>query len=433
MIHNTQKLLFIGHLWPEPNSSAAGYRTLALLNALVNDKNDQGQSSWQIHFACAADKTEFCADLDSLGIHSQGISLNDSSFDHYVKDLNPEIVFYDRFITEEQFSPRVHEHCPNAIHILDTQDLHFLRRARQQALKKNTPVDFFSAESQDDCIREIAAILRCDLSLIISRYEMQLLTTQFAIHPSLIHYCPFMLSTEQLETSMLNQTLKTYNEREHFVMIGNFLHPPNWDAVLWCYQAIWPLIREQLPQTQIHIYGAYPSEKVYQLHQPDKGFIIKGRANNAIHTLAQYRVNLAPLRFGAGIKGKIADGFIAKTPCVTTHIGFEGMGDNKETWAGLVVDNSNQNEQAQHLAQAAIRLYQNRLLWQQQSQATHTIIKTLFSETEHSHALLNVLHHLKNHINTHRQKNFMGKILRHNLYRSQYFMSKWIEEKNKEK
>ncbi|MCN4144888.1 MAG: glycosyltransferase family 4 protein [Thiohalomonas sp.] len=81
--------------------------------------------------------------------------------------------------------------------------------------------------------------------------------------------------------------------------------------MLWCYQSLWPEIRQQLPDAQIHIYGAYPSEKVYQLHQPDKGFIIKGRARDAIETLAHYRVNLAPLRFGAGIKGKIADGFIA--------------------------------------------------------------------------------------------------------------------------
>ncbi|MCW8929488.1 MAG: glycosyltransferase family 4 protein, partial [Gammaproteobacteria bacterium] len=313
-VHN---ILFIGHLWPEPTSSAAGYRTLALLKALLRmlenpDFKKTNGAHWQLHFTSAAEKTEFCAEMDHWGILSHQIKLNDSSFDHFVKNLNPEIVFYDRFITEEQFAPRIHEQCPGAINILDTQDLHFLRRARQNELKnsvQNSNSDLSIPQAinlqTDDSIREIAAILRCDLSLIISSYEMTLLTQQFKIDSELLHYCPFMLTLNQE-----NNLSPSFEEREHFVMIGNFLHPPNWDAVLWCYQSIWPKIRKQLPQAEIHIYGAYPSEKVWQLHQPSKGFIIKGRADDALKTLEQYRVNLAPLRFGAGIKGKIADGFI---------------------------------------------------------------------------------------------------------------------------
>jgi len=114
-------VLFIGHLWPEPGSSAAGYRTLALLKAIVNDQTESGEPHWQLHFACAADKTEFCADLKQLGIISHQIKLNDAAFDHFVADLQPELVFYDRFISEEQYAPRVYEHCRNAINILDTQ------------------------------------------------------------------------------------------------------------------------------------------------------------------------------------------------------------------------------------------------------------------------------------------------------------------------
>ncbi|NOQ78765.1 MAG: glycosyltransferase [Gammaproteobacteria bacterium] len=444
----SKTILFIGHLWPEPCSSAAGYRTLALINALVNDtlvnnKSEQGEYYWQLHFACAADKTEFCADLDSIGdnlgdkpgIISHQIKLNDSTFDNLIIDLKPDFVFYDRFITEEQFAPRIHEHCPDAINILDTQDLHFLRRARQKALKNGQAIDYYS----DDCIREIAAILRCDLSLIISRYEMQLLIEQFTISPDILHYCPFMLSTAS--DSSHPDTLKPFSAREHFVMIGNFLHSPNWDAVLWCYQSLWPKIRQQLPDAQIHIYGAYPSEKVYQLHQPDKGFIIKGRARDAIETLAHYRVNLAPLRFGAGIKGKIADGFIARTPCVTTPIGYEGMGyegmayegvgdANNKPWGGLVSDTIDNEQQ---LIQYAVDLYSDESLWRQCSEACLPLIKHLFDERQHTELFIKRLHALNNSLSEHRKNNFFGQILRHNLYRSQYFMSKWIEEKNKEK
>jgi len=409
-------ILFIGHLWPEPTSSAAGYRTLALLKAIVTSELGQ------VHFCSAAEKTEFCADLGQSGIISHQIKLNDSSFDLFIKALKPDIVFYDRFISEEQFAPRVHEHCPNAINILDTQDLHFLRRARQKALQSRQPVDLYT----EDSIREIAAVLRCDLSLIISTYEMQLLIEQFKIAPEIVHYCPFML------TLNLDKTRPCFAEREHFVMIGNFLHPPNWDAVLWCYQSIWPLIRKQLPQAQLHVYGAYHSDKVWQLHQPDKGFIIKGRAHDAITTLEAYRVNLAPLRFGAGIKGKIADGFIAGTPCVTTDIGYEGMADNLP-WGGLVVhkDNENEPENENIIAQYAVDLYQNTSLWQQSSSNAYQIIEKKFNENQHAEKFTHRLLQLINNLTEHRRNNFYGQILRHNLYRSQYFMSKWIEEKNK--
>ena len=418
-----ETILVIGHLWPEPTSSAAGYRTLALLTAIVNDKTEQGDNYWRLHFACAAEKTEFCADLDESGIISHQITLNDSSFDNFIKDLKPDFVFYDRFISEEQFAPRIHEHCPDAVNILDTQDLHFLRRARQKVLTGKQTLDLYS----DDSIREIGAILRCDLSLIISNYELRLLTEQFKVSPDILHYCPFMLDTTQQDN-----TSKSYEDRKHFVMIGNFLHPPNWDAVLWCYQSLWPEIRQQLPDAQIHIYGAYPSAKVYQLHQPEKGFYIKGRAQDAIDTLGDYRVNLAALRFGAGIKGKIADGFIAKTPCVTTPIGYEGMGfeSNKPDWGGLVSDTINNEQQ---LIQYALDLYSDKSLWQQCSEAGHRLIQQQFDEAQHAGNFIKRLHALNNSLSERRKNNFFGQILRHNLYRSQYFMSKWIEEKNKEK
>lgn len=435
-------VLFIGHLWPEPSSSAAGYRTLALLKAITNDQTDRGEPHWQLHFASAADKTEFCADLEQLNIISHPVKLNDSSFDRFIAELKPELVFYDRFITEEQFAPRVYEHCPDAMTVLDTQDLHFLRRARQKALTNGAPLELQS----EDAIREIAAILRCDLSLIISSYEMQLLVEQFKIAPELLHYCPFMLPLNEDKTRP--DSVPGYEQREHFVMIGNFLHPPNWDAVLWCRQSIWPAIRQQLPQAQIHIYGAYPSDKVWQLHQPDKGFLIKGRAEEVIGTLAKYRVNLAPLRFGAGIKGKIADGFIAQTPCVTTAIGQEGMADN-QPWGGLVVDiatydnikngnnknsnnnNDNEKNEAQQIAQCAVDLYQDASLWEQCSKQGYQIIRQQFNETRHASSLIKKLHALNDHLTEHRKSNFYGQILRHNLHRSHYFMSKWIEEKNK--
>lgn len=163
-----------------------------------------------------------------------------------------------------------------------------------------------------------------------------------------------------------------------------------------------------------------------QLHKPEQGFIIKGRADHALTTLSQYRVNLAPLRFGAGLKGKIVDGFLVKTPCVTTPIGQEGISGN-QNWGGLAADTSDNSRQ---LADYAIKLYSDQNLWEQCSKNTTETIEHQFNYREHADKLLNWLSTIQRDIKAHRNNNFYGRILRHNLYRSQYYMSKWIEEKN---
>ena len=93
------------------------------------------------------------------------------------KELQPDVVVYDRFMIEEQFGWRVRENCKQAIQILDTEDLHFVRKAREKAFKKQQEVNYHT----DEMIREVASILRCDLSLIISEVEMEMLQREFNI------------------------------------------------------------------------------------------------------------------------------------------------------------------------------------------------------------------------------------------------------------
>ena len=181
------KLLILGTVFPEPNSSAAGSRILQLTELFQ-------QHNWEITFASAAAESEFAVDLSTIGVKQVSVKLNDSSFDDFVRELNPQLVLFDRFMTEEQFGWRVVENCPNAIRILDTEDLHCLRHARQEALKQNR--EFQSTDLFNEIAkREIASIYRCDLSLIISEYEMEVLKTTFKVDESLLHYLPFMLES----------------------------------------------------------------------------------------------------------------------------------------------------------------------------------------------------------------------------------------------
>lgn len=405
-----KKVLVIGYVWPEPNSSAAGTHMMSLLNAFR-------AQNWQVEFATPALRTEHMVNLDDFGISSKSIALNCESFDDYVKAYAPDIVMFDRFMMEEQFGWRVDKHCPNALKILDTEDLQCLRNARHEAHKGER--EFTTNDLHSDIAkREIAAILRCDLSLIISSYEMSLLNDVFKIEPSLLHHLPFMVDLNTLPTST-----KTFEQRQHFMTIGNFRHAPNWDAVLYLQQ-IWPLIRKQLPKAELHIYGSYPPPKATALNNPKSGFLIKGWADNAFEVMQSARVCLAPLRFGAGIKGKLLEAMIMQTPSVTTNIGSEGM-HNELPWPGKIANT------AEDFANAAVEMYNNQSEFEQAQQDGNTLLNTLYDKAQLSAALIQKVDSISSDLNAHREKNFTGQMLKHHTMRSTQYMSQWIAEKNK--
>ena len=405
-------VLIIGKVWPEPGSSAAGSRMMQLVGWFKKE-------GWEITFASAAGESEFAEDLAAFGVSVQNIELNSSSFDAFVKALNPDIVLFDRFMTEEQFGWRVTEHCPHAMKILDTEDLHCLRHGRHQAMKEGREFDNRDLLN-DYAYREIASIYRCDLSLIISEFEMELLKAFFKVSPELLHYLPFMVDgTKPLEEV-------PFENRQHFVSIGNFLHEPNWDAVRYLKETIWPMIRHQLPNTELHIYGAYPSQKVVDLHNPKEGFLVKGRAENAEEVISRARVMLAPLRFGAGLKGKLLDAMQCGTPSVTTSIGAEAMHGNLP-WPGALENDP------EKFAKSATELYSNSKKWEEARLSASGILTGLYSQEKHEKKLLERIVPVKENLPRHRQGNFTGAMLHHHTMASTRFMGKWIEEKNREK
>lgn len=409
----SKKLLVIGFVWPEPKSSAAGSRMLQLIEVF------QCQN-YQITFASACAKNDNAFDLQTMGIEQVPVTLNHSGFDDFIKELHPDIVLFDRFMTEEQFGWRVAEQCPNAIRILDTEDLHGLRKGRQQAFKGSKPFDA-QYLFNDFTKREIASIYRSDLSLIISEAEMELLKTQFKVDESLLVYLPFLL--DKISGSKIKK-LPKFNERQHFITIGNFLHEPNYNAVLYLKQTIWPLIKRQLPKAQLHIYGAYASQKVNQLHNKKEGFLIKGFAKDVNEVMQQAKVCLAPIRFGAGLKGKLVDAMQNGTPCVMTNMAAEGMfGDFKNN--GCIVDDPSE------FANKAVKLYSDETLWKGKQQNGFKVIDARFNKTEHREKFLGAILETIKQLHNKRLNNFTGQMLMHHTMQSTKFMGKWIEEKRK--
>jgi glycosyltransferase involved in cell wall biosynthesis len=406
-------VLVIGFVWPEPNSSAAGSRMMQLIQLFK-------EQAWKVTFACAAANSPYMADLAAIGVETKVIVLNSSGFDVFVKELQPSVVLFDRFMTEEQFGWRVAEQCPDALRILDTEDLHCLRYGRWLALKEQREFvkeDLFSNIAK----REIASILRCDITLIISEFEMELLQDVFKVDATLLYYLPFLLEAIDKKVTA---SWPDHEKRNDFIFIGNFLHEPNWDAVLYLKKVIWPKVREQMPEAVLYVYGAYLSQKVLQMHHPKTGFYIMGRAANAQEVISHSKVMLAPLRFGAGIKGKLVEAMFCGTPSVTSVIGAEAMAIDTQ-WNGSIMDN------ADEFAAAAVQLYKNKILWHDAQQKGISIYNIRYLKSVFAMPFIHHIKQVANNLKQHRANNFTGSMLMHHTMTATKYMSRWIEEKNK--
>lgn len=404
--------LILGKHWPEPQSSAAGSRMMQLIDVL--------QSLGSVSFASAAGRNPHSEDLVKRGVRESAIQINDPNFDEFISRLNPNIVIFDRFMTEEQFGWRVAKHAPQALRVLDTEDIHGLRQARYLALKEHRAMTQHDLHN-DVMLRELAAIYRCDLSLVISEAEIQLLNEVIGVRGELIHYLPFMIP--ELKESTKN-SLPKYEQRAGFITIGNILHPPNRDSIEVLHHEIWPRIRTQLPDVDMHVYGAYTDATIQKLNNPNHGFFIHGRTDDVNKVMANARVCLAPLRFGAGLKGKFFDAMQNGAPVVTTSVGAEGIAGDLP-WCGMVAVDWDQ------FVQNAVNLYTQSVIWKTSQQNGFRILDQRFEACQYQRGFAEKLRQALNEIEENRSKNLIGSMLRHHSMKSTEYMARWIEEKNR--
>ena len=392
----------IGHQWPEPNTTAAGVR----MTGLIQHFQAQG---YAVHFSSAAQRTAY-TELP-VEVETHEIKLNDSGFDAFAKALQPHLVIFDRFMTEEQYGWRVADACPDAIRVLDTEDLHFLREARRVAAQGKA-LNLYT----DLAKRELASILRSDLSLMVSKAEFDLLVNSFSIPEKLLLYVPFSYP--------LAAPLASYQDRCNIVTLGNLNHAPNVDSVKRLKQQIWPELIKQLSDCEVHVYGAYAPQQISEMHDSRDRFLVKGWVADASAMLQNYRLQLAPLSYGAGIKGKILQSFACGTPVVTTPLGAEGIIDSGSELYTHCVASSEVD-----FIEKAIDLYTNKPLWNHIQSMGYDLMENF--QNYNASALMNQIDTLANQLENHRQRHFIGQILNHQTHHASRYMGKWIEAKNK--
>ena len=422
-----KKLLCISTNWPEANATAAGVRMHELLAIFMSH-------GFKTTFLATSNNLEGQLALKEKGIITQQILVNDASFDLLLKEIEPDVVLFDRFISEEQFGWRVRDILPNAVTILDTEDLHCLRTLREEQTISyinehkdapyalfHHPTDLVHLNSKGQTKRELSSILRCDLNLVVSSFEMTVLVDHFKVPP---HLCLLLPITYQKQHLLAHRASRDYKERSGYFFIGNGLHKPNIDAIKCLYFSIWPLIKKQHKLAEIYIYGAYLPQQIKELHKPNIGFHIIGAVKDVKAPFNKHKINLVPLRFGAGIKGKILEGFVYGCPHITTAIGKEGM-DYTMDWPGKVANESLE------FAQKAVSLYHDEFNWQILKSEGYKFIDQFFERSIREIKYLDSLSKTLNNLADHRVKNFMGSLLKEQQFQASKYMSLWITEKNK--
>ncbi len=390
------KVCLLTTVWPEPDSSAVGVRLLQWIELFLR---------WGAAVTVASPGRTLSLDKRQLpeSVRKMQLKLNRSDQDQWWTDESFDFVLFERFTTEEQFGFRIARCSPQTIRVLETVDLHFLRRQRESGKPR-----------EEDELRERSAAARCDLSIVCSFVEKEILAKTGS---SPVEIVPFFYS--DLAKAAAEEPGAS---NPSCVFIGNFRHGPNRAGITWFLKEVWPKIRAELPSAEVHIAGAYPTPAIHALENLKAGISVLGTVDHLDSFFARGVVNLAPLPSGAGIKGKILEGWRRGLPCVATSVGAEGFCDDG-TFGGLIADS------AEAFAKATVDLLTNTSLRQHQALVGRKIIQTVHSLSAQEERVRNIFDDALRYRDQRRQENWIGRSLLMSLNRSTEYFSRWIELK----
>ena len=209
-------------------------------------------------------------------------------------------------------TPLIRSHCPWARVIFDTVDLHFLRMQREATLHGDRQLASNAACMQQ---LELACVRSADVTVAVSEDERRLLLD--LVPEAVVETLPCVFEMPAVPPPGLAA-------RAGLLFVGGFVHPPNEDAVLWFAEHVWPRIRAKAPGLVFRIVGADPTPEVLALGGVP-GIEVLGFVSDLTPHLNAARVFVAPLRYGAGMKSKVAQSLVNGLPVVATGIGAEGM------------------------------------------------------------------------------------------------------------
>jgi len=259
--------------------------------------------------------------------------------------------------------------CPNARLVFDTVDLHFLREQREAELAGSEAAARAAERTRRD---ELALIAEADATLVVSEYERKLLG----------ELVPDATVAVVSNIHDVHGPGRPFEQREGLVFVGGFQHPPNLDAAEWLIDEILPRIRRELPDVELHIIGSKMPDSLRRRRAP--GLRVHGFVADLQPYMTGCRISVAPLRYGAGVKGKVNQAMSHGLPVVATSCAAEGM--YAESGRDLLLA-----DDAESFAAAVVRLYRDRALWQRLAEHGRINVETHFSVAAARRALETLL------------------------------------------
>jgi GT2 family glycosyltransferase len=279
-------------------------------------------------------------ELQQMGIE---VVYGYGNFEGYMKKYGRymDCMFLSRPFTARRFIEHVKTYSRAPVFYV-AHDLHYLREMRRAELEKNRRLARFARKLKK---LELSLGRRSNAILVFSSQEKQLLEDE---DPGLrVETMPWIQGLQKNE--------RTFDDRRDLMFIGSFVHLPNQDAILWFVQRVFPLIKQRVAGIRLVVVGNSPTEPIMALNGDD--VVVTGFVHDPSDYFAGSRIFVAPLRYGAGMKGKIIQAMSYGLPVVTTPIGAEGI----ELQHGV---NAVIAEKPEDMAQEIVKLYRSRALWE---------------------------------------------------------------------
>ncbi len=339
----TRRVLVLDHCTPTPNQDAGSVTALNLM-LLMREMNFQVTFIPEDNFLYLP---EYTSALQRNGIevlYAPHVTSVEQHLNAHGKRYDLAFLFRPGVV--ERHLKMIRDYCPNAKVLYHTVDLHYLRMSREAELQSDKAKQKAADVMQQ---RELCAIRSVDASIVHSTAELKILRP--LVPEAKLYVFPLIMDVQV--------SSKTYQERRDIIFIGSYQHTPNIDAVKFFAEEVMPLLRKIVPGVRFYAVGSKPPAEIQVLASED--IIITGFVEVLPPLLEKMRVSVAPLRYGAGIKGKIGTAMAAGLPVVATSLAAEGMsltdGENI-----LVADG------ADALADKLASIYQDEVLWNRISQ-----------------------------------------------------------------
>jgi GT2 family glycosyltransferase/glycosyltransferase involved in cell wall biosynthesis len=304
-----KRVLFIDMTTPEPQHDAGSLVAVETMRALQ-------ALGYKVTFVPVDNflwtKT-YSAPLQAMGVETIYHPFY-SRFEPFITARGAEfdLIIIHRFAAAERVLGAVRTHAPKAKIAFMPADLHFLREHREAELSEDALAQEAAAQTKR---RELAIIRSADVVLPHSDAEIALLDEEAPQTPAF--KLPLIFDPEPIPAG--------FHRRDGIGFLGGFGHPPNVDAVDWFLSEIWPEVRARKPDARFVLAGSKMPDRFKAL-DGKAGVKVLGFVETVDEFFGQIRASVAPLRYGAGAKGKVAASLALGTPCVSTMIGAEGMG-----------------------------------------------------------------------------------------------------------